>query len=68
MWDLVFWPGIEPEPPVLGAQSLSHWPTREMPTLSSFRRDGETNQIHGIQDFRLVEEYILQTGIMCEFI
>ena len=24
IWDLVPWPGIKPEPPVLGAQSLSH--------------------------------------------
>ena len=24
-------PGIEPRPPVLGAWSLSHWPTREVP-------------------------------------
>ena len=31
MWDLVPWPGIEPQPPVLGAWSLSHWTTREVP-------------------------------------
>ena len=31
MWDLVPWPGIKPRPPVLGAQSLSHWTTREVP-------------------------------------
>ena len=31
MQDLVSWPGIEPGPPVLGAQSLSHWTTREVP-------------------------------------
>ena len=31
MWDLVPWPGIEPRPPALGAQSLSHLPTREVP-------------------------------------
>ena len=28
---LVPWPGIEPRTPVLGAQSLSHWATREVP-------------------------------------
>jgi len=33
MWDLV--PGIEPRPPVLGAQSLSHWTTREVPKMVS---------------------------------
>ena len=31
MWDLVPWPGIEPRPPALGAQSLKHWTTREVP-------------------------------------
>ena len=30
MWDLVPWPGIEPGPPALGAQSLNHWATREV--------------------------------------
>ena len=31
MRDLVPWPGIEPKPPALGAQSLTHWTTREVP-------------------------------------
>ena len=31
MWDLVLLSGIEPWPPALGAQSLSHWGTREVP-------------------------------------
>ena len=31
MWDLVPWPGIEPRPPALGAQSLIHCATREVP-------------------------------------
>ena len=30
-WDLVPWPGMEPGALVLGAQSLSHWTTREVP-------------------------------------
>ena len=30
-WDLFPWPGIEPGPPALGAWSLSHWTTREVP-------------------------------------
>ena len=30
MWDLVLWPGINPGPPALGAQSLSHWTTRKV--------------------------------------
>ena len=33
MWGLVPWPGIKPGPPALGAQSLSHWITREVPGL-----------------------------------
>ena len=31
VWDLVPWPGIEPVPTELGAQSLNHWTTREIP-------------------------------------
>ena len=31
MWDLVPWPGIKPRAPTLGARSLSHWTTREVP-------------------------------------
>ena len=31
MWDLVPQPGIKPGPPALGAESLSHWTTREVP-------------------------------------
>ena len=34
MWDLVPWPGIEPRPTVLGAQSLSHRTTREVPAAA----------------------------------
>ena len=33
MWDPVPWPRIEPRLPALGAQSLSHWTTREAPCL-----------------------------------
>ena len=28
-WDLVPWPRVPPRPPALGAQSLSHWTTRQ---------------------------------------
>ena len=31
MWDLVPWPRVEPGPPALGVQSLSHWTTGEIP-------------------------------------
>ena len=30
MWSLVPWAGIEPRPPALGTQSLSHWTPREV--------------------------------------
>ena len=36
--DLVFWPGIKLKPPqtqILGAQSLSHWTSREVPITGS---------------------------------
>ena len=29
MWDLSSWPGIEPMPPALGVQRLTHWTSRE---------------------------------------
>ena len=31
IWDLVPWPGIEPGPPALRVQNLSHWTIREVP-------------------------------------
>ena len=30
MWDLVSWPDSKPRPPILGAENLSHWTTREV--------------------------------------
>ena len=36
MWDLVPRPGIEPGPHALGAQSLSHWTTREVSCVIIF--------------------------------
>ena len=45
MWDLVPWPGIKPRPPALGAWSLSHGITWDVPSVfpyhlwpSHFRR------------------------------
>ena len=31
MQELVPWPGMEPRPPALGAQNLSHWTIRDIP-------------------------------------
>ena len=36
MWDLVPWPGIEPGPPALGGQSLSHWTNQKVPVAYLF--------------------------------
>ena len=33
MWDLVPRPGMEPGHPALGAWSLTHWATREVPVF-----------------------------------
>ena len=33
MRDLVPWPGIEPQPPAMGARRLNHWATRAVPRL-----------------------------------
>ena len=39
MQDLVPRAGVEPGPPALGAWSLNHWTTREVPSLASFKLD-----------------------------
>ena len=46
MWDLVPQPGIQPRPPALGVQSLSHWTTREVPETLAFEmhEEGESRQ------------------------
>ena len=36
MRDVVPWPGIEPGSPALGAWTLNHWTTREVPWTSGF--------------------------------
>ena len=36
MWDLVPWPGIEAGPLALGAKSLNHWTTREVPRVALY--------------------------------
>ena len=37
MWDLVPITKIEPRPPALGAWSLNHWTTREVPIISALK-------------------------------
>ena len=38
MWYLSPQPGIEPAPPALEVQSLNHWTTREVKTISFSER------------------------------
>ena len=42
VWDLVPWPGVEPGPPALGAQSVTHWTTREVPQYNILNRAFES--------------------------
>ena len=46
MWDLIPWPGIEPSFPALGAWSLSHWTTREIPVCRNFSRARSPSMAH----------------------
>ena len=39
LWDPVPWPGAGPRPPAFGAQSLSHWTTREIPEWCRFGKE-----------------------------
>ena len=43
MWDLAPWPGMEPKPPVLGTQSLSHWTTREVLSFLYYKNSQKSN-------------------------
>ena len=57
MWDLVLWPGIKPRTPALGARSINHWITREVPILCSvqFSHSVVSDSLwsHGLQHTRL---------------
>ena len=51
LWGLVLWPGIKPGLPASGAQSPSHWTTREVPWLCSLSPGRHTcfsNSFHHI--------------------
>ena len=43
--NLVPWPGVEPVPLALGAQSLSHWTTREVPLKEGFTSNLSQNYL-----------------------
>ena len=40
MWDLVLQPRIDPGPPALGVQSLSHWTNRQVPPSLLLNEEG----------------------------
>ena len=68
MWDLVPWPGIEPRTPALGAQSLSHWTTREVPYrvfLITKRRDMQEGRrkYPGMSALELIHIYYFGWGL-----
>ena len=46
LWDLVPQQGIEPNPPVLGVWSLSHWTTREVPGVGLSCKELKSGFIH----------------------
>ena len=46
MWDLVLWPRINPGPPALGVQNLSHWITGEVLSIILNCKILETTKIH----------------------
>ena len=57
-WGLVPWPGIEPGPPALGVQSVSHWTIREVPHIYIFLKMKVYNfceQRGAIEDVRVNE-------------
>ena len=45
-WNLVPWPGIEPVPPAVEAQSLNQWTNREVPDFSFVK--WEMNQFRSV--------------------
>ena len=55
VWDLVPWLGIEPGPPVLGGQSLSHWTTREVLRLCVEGVWGCASCVYEILQVRILE-------------
>ena len=55
LWDLLPQRRIEPRPPALGAQSLSHWTTRDVPKHTIFKAAFQVphNEIHSDIPFPL---------------
>ena len=54
-WDLVPWPGMEPGPPTLGAQSLNCWTTREITKMREIFVDLYANGKDPVERRKLTE-------------
>ena len=59
-WDLVHWPWMEPRPPALGAWSLSHWTTREVPTLSNPHSSKWMNKVNNESLLCVMDNFMCQ--------
>ena len=59
MWDLAPWPGIEPGPPAVGAQRLSHWTTREVPTATFSNVTVHSIYFTGFPDLKFIIAFCL---------
>ena len=57
MWDLVPWPGIEPGPPAVGAWSLNHWTTREVPSYTFYQHYNTSLQSYYFHPSLMVTEF-----------
>ena len=64
LWYLVPWPGTEPRPPALGAWSLSHWTTREVPILFSITLQPLTLSHNWCHTLLIIVTIYLTTAIM----
>ena len=64
MWDLVPQPGIKPGPPALGAWSLTHWTTREVPLLGSLNPGLKDSKAGTSDVFLRLTELLSERGII----
>ena len=67
MWDLVPWPGIEPQPPTLGGHYPSHWTTWEAPHQSKHFNTKEPTHLGILGASALFEVYSLHLTFFPRF-
>ena len=73
MWNLVPRPGIEPRPPELGVQRLTHWTTREVPVppfkLALYQYVSASHGTLTIQSGQLkIKQCHGQSTLICEYL